>query len=935
MDKTKKLLIPESFYLKKKAMKTNITLQITMLIIACFLRLSFAAEVSVMVTGIGINKYTVKTADGNEVANHPTGTETVVEIGEGSDLEVVLNNISKTKTNVTSDWTLNSALLTVSGKGFDTYTVYDDSSGDKLGDAKTNEYIELFNDLTYTVKLNKSEQTGVSVPARLYAGSIIVRAWGNDRYSVNEGDTELAGKETNEELEFFPGTYTVKLNNTSKTVPIQANVRTELNAGAILVSGTGNSSYYLLNGEDELGTKKTGETLEVFNGTYTVKLNEDIKENIIIASGIINTSLNSLALVFNGTGNFPYYVFYSTAADFDTENALATTTSDKTLDLFTGKYIVRLNNVNKNIDLNNSLAPDGLTITPGRLLVSGTGGEQYSILDAQGNELVIGIVGEETDLFEGTYSVLLNSTSSGSFQMQENALSPKSLHPVSILVSGKGIDKYSVNLTDGTLVSDTETNGLIPVFQGTYNLYLNSTSAKISVPQAQEPDRTEIVQAGYINIQGTGETDVTYNDKDGNQLAIKKTNASGTTDNIMEVFPGTYTAVLNNISTDIIVVAGENDPVLAGTVQVSGTGEDNFLIYDLTGSYLGFSPLNSAFELFAGTYKVVYNANIEQVVNPGENIILTTGNLNVSGAGNDTYSVIDSQGNEIVTASTDESVGLFSGSYKVKLNKIVNTITIEADSTLTLQSGVLTVQGTGADDFYILNSSGVPIAMAKTNREIDLFGGTYTVSLNNSKVSADVITAEADTQAKKRSIQGVADLSDPLNALKICAGENISDPGEADMNQDRIIDLIDAVYGLQVISGAVTPKNVLIAGELEVTGRGIDFFEVYDFRETFLADKKTGRKLEFFAGDYIVKLNNSVNNAKISQGQTTTLETGAVNVSGTGADMYIVRDNTGSLLKENIPSGTSTELFPGNYRIEFNGIVQNAAVEPGSTWNWE
>ncbi|QTA81227.1 Uncharacterized protein dnl_35580 [Desulfonema limicola] len=925
-------------------MKKNTTLKIQLIIFMWIfifivsLPQASAETITILVTGSGFDKYTIKKkADSSEHGPYPTGDSAEIEIGDGTDIEVSLNNFSKTKENLTQNWTIEAGYITVSGKGFDNYAVY--NGEDKLAEAKSNEYKEFFTDLSYTVKLNKGEYSvAVTPPATLLAGSIVVKGKGVDRYSVyDEEDNELAGKETGEELEFFPGTYTVKLNNTSKTVPIQANARTELNAGGIKISGTGNSSYYLYNGDEELGTKKTGEILEVFNGTYTVKLNKDTKENIAIKSGEINEALVSLALIFKGSGNYPYYVFYSSDSDFETENALATTTSDKTLDLFTGKYIIRLNNVNKDIDLNKALYPDGLTITPGRLLVTGTGGEKYSILDAQSQELIIANVGEETDLFKGTYSVTLNNTSSGSFSIQEDTLSPKSLHPVSILVSGKGIDKYSVTLTDGTLLNDKETNGLIPVFQGTYNLYLNTTSAKITVPQGQEADQQEIVQAGYINIQGTGETDVTYLDKDGYQLAIKKTNAPDSTDNVLEVFPGTYTAVLNDISTDITVIAGENDPVQLGTVQVSGTGTDNFLIYDSKGTYLGFAPLNSAFELFAGTYKVVYNAEIEQAVKPGENIVLTTGNLEVSGAGNDKYSVIDTKGSEISSANTGETTGSFAGSYTVRLNNIAKTITIEPDSTLTLKSGILTVQGSGADDFYILDSSGAPIAKAKTNQEIDLFGGTYTISLNNSKVSADVITAESETRTNstKRSIHGVADLSDPLTALKICSGEDISDPGEADMNQDGIIDLIDAVYGLQVISGSITPKTVLVAGELEVTGQGLDFFEVYDSQETFLADKKTGRTLEFFAGNYTVKLNNSVSYAEISQGQTTTLETGAINVPGTGTDMYNVRDNAGSILKENIPSGTSIELFPGNYIIVFNNSSQNAAVEAGSIWNWE
>ncbi|QTA79899.1 Uncharacterized protein dnl_21810 [Desulfonema limicola] len=367
---------------------------------------SQASEVTIMVTGMGIDKYTIKKkADGTEIGTYATGTFAKVEIGEGTDIEVSLNNLSKTKDNLNQDWTIESGYILVSGKGFDNYSVY--YNDDKLTETKTNVYKEFFSDLSYTVKLNKGEYfEPVKPPARLYAGSVVIKGQGIDRYSIFSQETELAGKETGEELEFFSGTYTVKLNNTIETVPIQANLRTEIDAGGILVSGAGNSFYSLVNGDEEIGQKKTGEIIEVFKGTYSVKLNKDIKENIIVNSGDINKSLNSHALIFKGTGGYPFYVFNSSSSDFDTENALASSTSDKALDLFTGEYKVRLNNINKDINLTDS---QELTITPGRLLVTGTGEEKYNILDAQGNQLATGVAGEEIDLFQGTYSVILQT----------------------------------------------------------------------------------------------------------------------------------------------------------------------------------------------------------------------------------------------------------------------------------------------------------------------------------------------------------------------------------------------------------------------------------------------------------------------------------------------------------------------------------------------
>ncbi len=156
---------------------------------------------------------------------------------------------------------------------------------------------------------------------------------GNDLYGAVL--TELSHNFTNKQIELFPGTYTVKLNNIVRTATVQEEQNTIVKSGTVSVSGTGSTYYYVYDSDfNELSHKFTNKQIELFPGNYTVKLNKTFhaatvqeEQNTVVKSGTVSVS---------GTGSTYYYVYDS---DF---NELAHNFTNKQIDLFPGNYTVKL-----------------------------------------------------------------------------------------------------------------------------------------------------------------------------------------------------------------------------------------------------------------------------------------------------------------------------------------------------------------------------------------------------------------------------------------------------------------------------------------------------------------------------------------------------------------------------------------------------------------
>jgi hypothetical protein len=297
--------------------------------------------------------------------------------------------------------------LYVSGTGGDAYYVADETGQKALtGSRNTNTATDLAPG-KYTVVLNGSRapvtirsQQRTEVPA----GDLLVAGIGRDAYYVADqtGQTALTGsRNTNVATELLPGTYTVVLNGSRAQVAVTAGPKTQLNAGNLLVSGTGRDAYFVADqgGQTALtGSRNTNVATELLAGTYTVVLNGS-RATVAVTPGL-KTEVGAGNLLVVGTGRDAYYV-----ADQTGQTALTgSRNTNVATELLAGTYTLVLNGSRARVSV------PGAGTTEARaanLMVSGSGSGSYYVSDATDQTVLTGSRSLNTamELLQGTYVV--------------------------------------------------------------------------------------------------------------------------------------------------------------------------------------------------------------------------------------------------------------------------------------------------------------------------------------------------------------------------------------------------------------------------------------------------------------------------------------------------------------------------------------------------
>ena len=214
------------------------------------------------------------------------------------------------------------------------------------------------------------------------------------------------------------------------------------------------------------------------------------------------------------------------------------------------------------------------------------------------------------------------------------------------------------------------------------------------------------VRAGALFVSGLG-ADGFYVADSGGERALT---GSRTTGLAFELLPGTFTAVLNNSRQRVVVAAGVTDTVRAGNAFASGLGADGYYVADSTGlrALTGSRTTNGPFELVPGRYSVVLN-NSRQVVTilPGERTEVRAGSVCVTGTGADGYYVADSTGERALTGSrnTNAPFELMPGRYTVILNNTRQLITVAPGIRSDVRAGEVALRG-GTESYWIADSTG-------------------------------------------------------------------------------------------------------------------------------------------------------------------------------------------------------------------------------------
>src|SRR4029079_6130859 len=107
------------------------------------------------------------------------------------------------------------------------------------------------------------------------AGSAMVAGTGKDRYFARDvSGRSLTNADTNTPIELFPGNYIVELHSTTQPITVREGQMATVTAGSAMVAGTGNERYFVSDASGKsLTNAATNTAVELFPGTYTIDLN--------------------------------------------------------------------------------------------------------------------------------------------------------------------------------------------------------------------------------------------------------------------------------------------------------------------------------------------------------------------------------------------------------------------------------------------------------------------------------------------------------------------------------------------------------------------------------------------------------------------------------------------------------------------------------------
>lgn len=227
--------------------------------------------------------------------------------------------------------------LMVSGGTAEYYYVVDSANQqlhyDSLGKAAS------FLPATFRVKVNNTEvqaELKLNQTTEIKTGTLIVRGNTNEYYYVNDSlGKQLNYSSLEKPLAFLPGSYTIRVNNTESKANIVAGQITELKTGTLLVKGSTEEYYYVLDTlGKQLGYQSLNKALNLFAGSYRVRVNNSDTTAEVVGGEVRERETGSLTVA--GNGSEYYYVLDKTG------NQLNYNFLNKPLSFFPSGYTVKL-----------------------------------------------------------------------------------------------------------------------------------------------------------------------------------------------------------------------------------------------------------------------------------------------------------------------------------------------------------------------------------------------------------------------------------------------------------------------------------------------------------------------------------------------------------------------------------------------------------------
>jgi hypothetical protein len=366
---------------------------------------------------------------------------------------------------------------------------------------------------------------------------------------------------------------------------------------------------------------------------------------------------------------------------------------------------------------------------------------------------------------------------------------------------------------------------------------------------------------GAILIQAGTDTYFYVFDSAGKQLGSAHVNGS------LPIKPGDYRVKINNSTHPAEVQSKMLTKCSTGAVQVDGKTDEYYYLFDGAGTQLASAHVGAALSLFPGSYQVRLNNSLTPANVPaGAPVTLKPGTIGVDSPTDEYYYIFDSAGTQLASAHVGKPVGLFAGSYSVKINNSEAKADVRPGETASLPAGTLVAEGSTDEYYYVFNSAAAQIASAHLGKPLALFPGTYTVKLNNSSAPANVVAGSpVNIRAGSVTLQGSTDESyyvfDKAGTQLVSA--HLGRPVSL-MPGDYTAKLNNASLAVRTEAGSA---NEYPTGTITVKASGSDHYYVLDLAGTQLGSSQFNQPISLPAGKYSVKVGNNIRPAEVTAGQ--------------------------------------------------------------------
>ena len=381
--------------------------------------------------------------------------------------------------------------------------------------------------------------------------------------------------------------------------------------------------------------------------------------------------------------------------------------------------------------------------------------------------------------------------------------------------------------------------------------------------------------------------------------------------------------------------AGTQVPSDQGSIQVLASTDAYFAVRDPTGKQIASGHVNAITPVPAGDYRVVLN-NSTHATSAQSKVLTkcTTGAVLVSGKTDEYYAVLDKEARQLASAHLASALSLFPGSYRIRLNNTDSVANLQAGAMLELKPGTVNVD-VGTDEYYaVLDATTRQLASSHVRRALGLFAGSYTVRINNSDAQADVRAGESTNVPA--GIVVVHGSTDEYYTVMNNAGVQLAsahlDKPLAFVPGTYNVKLNNTTTSATMVSGATTEVNT---GAVLLQGSTDEYYTILDSAGTQLASAHLGHALSLVPGAYRAKLNNIAMTVRVDAGHSGEYQSGSLTVKTAGSDYYAVLDTSGTQLASK-QVNQPVSLPPGKYSVKLGNNMRPATVTAGQRveLNW-